>query len=568
MKKSLPQTLKAGVAVERNERVERYLDIFKRELETHVENCRVEFAEGESLDRCDLIFDVQESAGREGYTIADEDGGAVRITGHDELGLLYGIGQFLRDADWRGTSIPQGEVRGMYFAFHNNWYSKAPTEKVQRYIEELALWGMNSLLLHLRQYENPHTPEARAALQRDYDIARHARQLGLKIGLLKSPNMGYEESTHAAPERILAPEFPDTDPPRRGHHGERICPSTPEGFAYLSHKLEAYLEGYEDLGLDFVAAFPYDAGGCGCERCWPWGARGYVTICKEFSRLAKAKYPGCKFVLSTWCYDVREESDGEYEGLEKVLAEDKSRVDYIMADSHEQFPEYPLRPGALVGLPIINFAEISMWGRFPWGGSGANPLPARFQKIWDQSGHRLAGGFPYSEGNFDDINKSIFFRFFWDCAAQAEDTVREYVRYEFGSKAAAEISEAIYLLEKTYPQWERRKSDVERAYQLIMEADEKIPAALRAGWRWQILYWRAVIDWEIAGHDGVVSDRCDDAYESLIALQHLEDGWHCVTPPSRAYRARQLAQQAVAELPPGAEPERDAASLPIAKAMG
>jgi hypothetical protein len=95
-----------------------------------------------------------------------------------------------------------------------------------------------------------------------------------------------------------------------------------------------------------------------------------------------------------------------------------------------------------------------------------------------------------------------------------------------------------------------------------MEADKRIPAALRAGWRWQILYWRAVIDWEIAAHDGAVSDRCDDAYESLIALQHLEEGWHCVTPPSRAYRARQLAQQASTELPPGAEPERYAEVQP------
>ena len=520
----------------------------------------------------DLKLEIRSGIGAEGFSVTDAAGSAIHITGNDNLGLIAGIGKFLRDGTWaedsftpgpwRGTSVPQGSVRGMYFAFHHNWYSTAPVEKVQRYVEDLALWGMNSLVLHVQQYEDRDTPEARANYERDYSILAHAKKLGLKVGLLKVPNIGFEfERVHGKiPDHLLAREFPDTDPPRRGFAGVRVCPSIPEGFEYLSRKLESYLEGYEEIGIDFVVAFPYDSGGCGCENCWPWGGRGYIKICKEFSRIAKAKYPGCKFVLGTWCFDVREESDGEYEGLERVLAEDKSWVDYIMADAHEDFPEYPLRPGSLAGLPIINFAEISMWGRFPWGGSGANPQPARLQLVWDQSGHRLDGGFPYSEGCFEDINKAIMLRFFWDRNARAEQTVREYVRYEFGAEVEEDLVEAIALLEKNYPQWSQELADVERAYELIMQADAKMSERARTGWRWQLLYWRAIIDLERAKHPGEVTERCDAAYEALISLMHLEDGWSCVTPPSRAYRARQAAKEAGPELPPGAEPERDAAA--------
>lgn len=50
------------------------------------------------------------------------------------------------------------------------------------------------------------------------------------------------------------------------------------------------------------------------------------------------------------------------------------------------------------GLPLLNFPEISMWGRGPWGGWGANPLPSRFEGLWQQTKGFVLGGMPYSEG--------------------------------------------------------------------------------------------------------------------------------------------------------------------------
>jgi len=43
-----------------------------------------------------------------------------------------------------------------------------------------------------------------------------------------------------------------------------------------------------------------------------------------------------------------------------MLAEDNSWVQYVMADSHFEFPCYPLDHDVPSGLPLINFAEISI----------------------------------------------------------------------------------------------------------------------------------------------------------------------------------------------------------------
>ena len=83
-----------------------------------------------------------------------------------------------------------------------------------------------------------------------------------------------------------------------------------------------------------------------------------------------------------------------------------SWADFLMVDAHREYPRYPLEHALI--KPIVNFPEISMWGLKPWGGYGANPLPERFQRIWNDSKHILDGGLPYSEGIYEDISKIQF----------------------------------------------------------------------------------------------------------------------------------------------------------------
>jgi len=84
-----------------------------------------------------LVLDIQSGIGVEGYRIEGAPGGQLRITGDSDRGLLYGVGKFLHGAryadrevipgSWRGVSVPQCSLRGMYLALHQNYYSFVPS---------------------------------------------------------------------------------------------------------------------------------------------------------------------------------------------------------------------------------------------------------------------------------------------------------------------------------------------------------------------------------------------------------------------------------------------------------
>jgi hypothetical protein len=338
-----------------------------------------------------LILQVRPGPGAEGYCVEDA-GTAIRIIGNDPRGLLYGIGRFLHDAAfgpagitfgaWRGTSRPDCSFRGIYLA-HNfrNWYRSAPWQDVERYVEELALWGLNAIVVPVGT--NPHSPASEihtVMIPKQVEIMKAARCLGIRVGTIITNVIDHQPAPFFA-----AIPVPDTQPPRRGNVGYRVCLTHPDGVQAMRHQLEHDLALYAEVGLDFVVAFPYDEGGCGCPGCFPWGAKGYVQFCKMLGTVARTQYPGCQLIAGTWCFDVREQSDGEFAGFDAALRAEPGWCQMVMTDAHESFPEWPLHHGSPGGLPMINFAEISMWGRFPWGGSGANPFPRRLVEIWKQS---------------------------------------------------------------------------------------------------------------------------------------------------------------------------------------
>jgi len=486
-----------------------------------------------------LCLCVEPGPGSEGYHIT-ETAGAIHITGHDPHGLFYGVGRFLHTSSfgvagfvpsaWRGVSCPDCSLRGMYLAhnFHN-WYRSAPLTDLESYLEELALWGLNAIVVPAGT--NPHSPAEEVygtMIPKQVEMLKAARRLGIRVGLLATSVIDREPDP-----AIAAIPVPDSTPAKRGNVGQRVCLSHPDGFRAMREQFEHNLALYAGVGLDFVTAFPYDEGGCGCAGCYPWGAKGYLRFCRLFSELARKHYPGCLFIAGTWGFDVREEADGEFDGLDAALRADASWCDYIMTDAHESFPAWPLEHGSPGGLPMINFAEISMWGRFPWGGSGANPFPRRLLDIWSHSRHLLDGGLPYSEGRFEDINKVTCLRLFWDKSAGVDAIIHDYAGYEYGDDLP-EIAEAIRLLEENYPSEELNEARATRALALLETAESRMTAVARAGWRWRILLLRAIIDVETVRCSEVISLRRNAAYEELLTLYCAQTGQVCVVPRAKS----------------------------------
>lgn len=476
----------------------------------------------------------------------ESTGGAVRISGGSGSGLLHGVGKFLRTSrydggwtasNWRGTSKPRGALRGMYFASHfHNWYQKASEPEIVRYLEDLALWGVNAVMvifpmIHLQDWDDPQAAPAMEMVRR---YARAIRGLGMQFatGLNNTMFVG-------APAAIRGGRLPDPTG-RRGNSGHPVCPSHPEGHAYLVANARRLFEHFEDVGLDILVHWPYDEGGCSCERCRPWGSNGYLRLARDLTRLGREYFPRLESVLSTWMFDTPPE--GEWAGLTEAVARDRSWVDYILADAHEDYPRYPLDVGVPGGLPLLSFPEISMWGNSPWGGYGANPLPGRYQRLWNQVSHRVSGGFPYSEGIYEDINKAVVAQFYWDPDRSARETLVEYATYECGAGelAIADWLALVDALEDTASRSYRKqpvdKEVVDRAHALAESLRTLLPEWGRKSWRWEILRLRAILDRERFVGGGLATPAAERALLRLFELYHAEletdDPYHHrVRPP-------------------------------------
>jgi hypothetical protein len=462
------------------------------------------------------------------FSISDKGKNYVEITGTDEPAVLYGAGKLLRTSlynqggftpgTWRGSSAPKGAIRGMYLATHfSNFYEAAPIEDVQKYVEELALWGINHLVIHFAtwQYTSFYDADAQKALTRFRQIMGIAKACGMKVGLLQVPNQGFKFTK----TELLNTPVPDPLG-RRGHFGTNLNPSNMQADKLLKEDWAYLLDQFKDIGLDIMAFWPYDEGGCGCDQCWPWGARGYPKLCRELSEITSEKFPGINIILSTWMYDTP--PAGEWEGLTQFLNNGNNWVHYIMADAHEDFPTYPLQSGVPGNLPLLNFPEISMWKQSPWGGYGSNPLANRLQRLWNQTNHKVSGGFPYSEGIYEDLNKIICAQLYWDGIRNTSDIVKEYIGYEYSPDVIKELSEVIDILEANHNR-EQIKASAIKAFNLVKQAQLKLTPQTQKCWRWRILYLRALIDSELYKRKGKLEGEVlRNAFNELTEIYYAQ----------------------------------------------
>ena len=483
--------------------------------------------------------------GAEGFQIENRSGGGVKIIGHDERGLLYGVGKFLRTSrydqggftpgEWRGTSVPQKPVRGIYFATHfHNFYHSAPIEEVQRYVEDLGLWGFNVLAFwYDMRYagEGIDDPTAGAFLARLRAIGQAARGIGLDVALIVAANESYQN----APVALRA----DARGMRGAVYPWYVCPSKPEGLEYILRVLGEEFDWAACLEPRYVIVWPYDSGGCGCDQCRPWGSNGFLKAAEAVAALARQKLPGVKIILSTWFFD-----ETEWQGLHQAFTGKQPFADYILAEG-------TLRPMP-GGLPLVGFPEISMYETFPWGGFGATPLTRRAEQQWNAIQHASSGGFPYSEGIYEDITKAVISQLYWNGRPAAE-TVHEYAAFEYSPAVADDVVQVIATLEQNHHfRWwpgklEGVKLDLdwfpsrgarpqadpgaEEAYATVRRVDGLLTPQARTAWRWRLLFLRALLDAELKVNGGKPNARCHEAFAELIRIYHAENANPAVRPP-------------------------------------
>ena len=472
--------------------------------------------------------------------------------------FLYAVGKILRTGNYNGTLftpgvirgnwVPEKSFRGIYLASHfYNVYEVAPVEMIEEYLEDLALRGYNVLELSPGSAAKiANSPEAAADLERRKRFWKYASELGMKLYIYIS-NHGYDDS----PQEIRAV------PTGHSFFGTEICPGKPEGMAYLLDKFRNDFEEIKDIDVAFVQFWPYDQGGCKCEKCFPYGANGMFKLAEKTVPLIREYWPEAEIVWATWEFDWKGEDLGEWSTLYEKLNQGKADfITHIMADSHGSFPEYPLKHPLPANVKLITFPEISMWGRAPWGGYGATPLPERFSALFGEISHISSGGILYSEGIFEDFNKVLYADMFFTGKNDTAETFREYACYDLGLPENSlddfkrflcileENHEGVIWLEelstpcdlfdrmKSKPVWRlkgKKWQNTQEMLDLAEKLDKQLPSWAKNSWRWRLLYLRAVIDFQFALHDNETNEITEKA---MIEIAEI----YCVSPRTASRR--------------------------------
>jgi hypothetical protein len=511
----------------------------------------------------DVALGVDASLPAESYRISGPPSGPVRIDGGDGRGLIYGVGTWLREsafapegivpAAWRGSSQPTNPIRAMYFASHfHNWYHIAPIEEVERYVEELALYGCNclSVWFDLHHYAGIDDPAAQAMVRRLRAILTAANRVGIRASLTMLANEGYTST----PEPLKA-----TNAVQNGYHrapggfyNTEVCPSQPGGMELILENRRTVLEAFAGIQFESLWIWPYDQGGCTCADCAPWGANGLVRCARPVADLIREHFPEAKVILSTWYFDRFIE--GEWATFHGWVDEAKPDwFDLLMIDGYCAFPEYPLAHGVPGGFPVVGFPEISMEGNGPWGGYGANPRPRHWADYWGRSKRLQSGNFPYSEGIYEDINKFLMLQLNWSPDRDVDSILAEYGAGWFGPEVAQDFVTVCHLLEDdegtqfggvtetaegSGPPAFRNAGGfphAEPCEELVARMDSRLSEAARASWRWRVLRLRSRIDAELKRTGLRFSETLDAAFAELTEIYHADPQLTrgCVLPPSR-----------------------------------
>lgn len=532
---------------------EKAVQVFQRiaKEKANYDLCAGNISKGQTLT---ITLQYNKSLESEAYDISALQENSFTVEASDDYGLMYGLGKVLHSSyitskgldlgDCKGSYSPDKSVRGIYLATHfHNFYNDAPIAEVKNYIEELALWGYNALQVwfDMHHYTGIKDPKAVEMISRLKQLLAVGRDMGMKSGLTMLANESYSNT----PQELRSHKIDWT-----GFYGCEICPSAPGGTELILKQRAEMLDVFANIGLDIdnVWLWPYDQGGCSCEECSPWGANGYLKLTKQLAQLFHQKLPSAKIILSTWLFDFEEHDKGEWRGLAEAFSKEKPWVDGIMADSHTLFPRYLLNHPVPGNLPLLNFPEISMWENLPWGGYGANPQPLRFERLWREMSHLSAGGYPYSEGKFEDFNKVLYSQFYWKADCSATDVLKQYISYEFSPRYADKIADAILIIEKNMglkaENWIRNtklKKEIQvpstdfgakKAYMTLKSVNSKLPTSVQKSWRWRIIYLRSFLDYALRQTNGKITPEINAAFKELTEISRIPDNasW-AVRPP-------------------------------------
>lgn len=481
--------------------------------------------------------------------------GSVAIYGNTPVAFNTAVGKLLRVGTENITSLSccfDQDIRAVYFANHfHNYYHCAPIDEISEYLESLALWGQSVVWMwfDLHHFLNMETPEAQEMLERMKSIFSAAKKLGMKTALTKSANEYYE----GGPKEALAENSPESGLYKSkmyGYYNTELCPSNKLGRSLIIKTVYDLFDSFSDIGIDYITLWPYDQGGCSCKKCYPYAGNGFYNLSKELASVIKKISPKTNVGISTWYFDLFVATECEFETFFKHFETEPVWLDFVVSNTNHSSMKIIKDK-----VPVISFPEISM-SATPWGGFGAAPIPKKIANQLDEYATYCNGCMAYSEGIFEDLNKIVCLEKCRDKTRTVQDIVWEYCSDLVGKELAGELADLVFELETTLPRdgisakgellaypcetpeklhtYLLKRSDlVENIRNKFVAFNNKVPKYAKENWRYEILYLRALGDYELCKNNGVPNEATDKIYSRLVKIFHAETADHYVSPITR-----------------------------------
>ncbi len=479
--------------------------------------------------------------GPEGFRLkltGDEDAPALLAVCADARGMLYAVGEILRQGVTRGDAVafPSGlDVRGVArfpmrglivdqgFTITALTGARQWTEdEWQRAVLEYALAGANTFELGHVAPDDP-----RFTFIKSY---------GLDTMIVPVANIGSGPPEWQALEAIG----------RTGY----LCPSIPEARQAI---LDQYNKRFAAMApFDYVHWKSGDGGGCECDKCLPYGGK-FIRLCEDLTKILHKYHPNTVVFVGNQKLDnagdaaifayLREQPrawvrgvvygpgsnamgwmpgrrqdhrtdlftyarfgqiDGYLREMLHQLPPDQSIL-FFTDLTHWVYSQYGLMDHEIIA--DINHATPPAWDLWLYERKPDKAMqavydrrtfharPRHYHEIFQHVMRYGIGDVAYSEGHHDHLNQWMWQRLMWDPFRSVEDVVHEYCRYHFGVEAADIMREAIFHHEDNLSAPIADNPGIDRFNELILAARERIPEHyMRKDYLWRQYAQKGLVD--------------------------------------------------------------------------
>ncbi len=435
------------------------------------------------------------------------------------------------------------------------------------YLQELRHWGFNQIdtWLNATDARDPFIPGDRwhhlgkELLEKRRMFLKTAQESGLKVRVSLTPNHVYLDQ--------LKPELLAIQGEKV--FGQLLCPSQPEARRIILENCRNWFRHLSTGGVHLheIGFYAYDFGGCLCASCQPWIVT-FANLCREIHAEAQRFFPAIKAGMTTWWWTPEDYT------LFKNWQQEHAPGWLHFMNLHIHYNQENCVRGDLPdgierrAFVHIGYGEgISASSRDIYGGMGPVIAPERLTAtLAALEADGVAGFSAYSEGLYDDVNKSLLAGMASGRFPNADALLDAYVERYFEPTTPGEIAEWVAWLKA----WGRMEEVDAR---LALEELEHLLAESNGERPWQQEQWvcKSHLHWNDATASGSVgthftreqSAAAHDYqmwYETLHRtlyrlgpVRHIINAW-ATRPP------QWLANWKTAT---GRTPDRDAVALPV-----